>query len=258
MANKKQTPSEDWFFLPQRVQESTKLDITEKNVVATLCFYRMNYSIYAKEHDRWFYVSLNEIAEGASMSSAQLKRVLIKLITKKVIERKSGTNHRCTHYRLHSKIDELLPIVEANEPLAITEEVKTHNEPLVEKTSKIEANEPLDKIREDKKRQDKSFLITSITNSIENNNNVVESGKTKEDFSIQQQFDYKVFYVTWCEKFKNCKTQEEIETVFKQELKTEVQKYKEQLDSNKGRTYLEALKDQYDKLWLHLHYKKSK
>lgn len=251
MANRKAKPCEDWEFLPTRLQESTKLDISEKNVVATLCFYRMNYSIYAKEHDRWFYVSLNEIAEGASMSIAQLKRVLIKLITKKVIERKSGTNHRCTHYRLHSKIDELIPIVESNEPLAITEDVKTHNEPLVEKTSKIEVNEPLDKIREDKKRQDKSFLITSLSNSIESNNNVVESGKTKEDFSIQQQFNSKEFYYKWSEVFKTCKSEEEIIENFKQAAFSLPSDFKKD-------TYIETLQDEYSRLRAHLHWKKSK
>ena len=55
MANKKVKPSEDYYdFLPQRVQESTKLNTTEKNVLATLCYYRLKYSDQAKEHDGWF------------------------------------------------------------------------------------------------------------------------------------------------------------------------------------------------------------
>ncbi len=253
MANKKAKPCEDWEFLPQRVQESTKLDISEKNVVATLCFYRLNYSNYATEHNGWFYTSLNDIAEGSNMSLAQTKRVLLKLSVKKVIERKSGTNHRCTHYKLHPKIDELLPIIEVNEPLAVNKEPKTTNEPLVEKTDEIEVNEPLDKIREDKKRQDKSFLITSLSNSIENNKYVVESGKTKEDFSIQQQFSSKDFYHKWIEVFKDCKSEEEIIENFKlasRELPVNA-------DALKGDTYLEILQDQYARLRIHLHFKNS-
>ena len=258
MANKKQTPSEDWFFLPQRVQESTKLDITEKNVVAALCNCYYTFNDYALEHNGWFYVTQKELEEETSLSHKQLNRILNKLQLKTIVERKSGSTNNPTHYRLHPEIVKLMPKLpkfDNDTYVSLYKDIKVVETP---KTVEKIANDTQDKIREDKKRQEESFLITSLSNSIESNNNVVESGKTKEDFSIQQQFDFKVFYVTWSERFKTCKTQEEIEAVFRQELKTEVQKYKEQLDTNKGRTYLEALKDQYDKLWLHLHYKKSK
>lgn len=255
MANRKAKPCEDWEFLPPRLQESTKLDISEKNVVAALCYFRMRYRDYAKENDGWFYAKQIELEEESDVKHAQLNRILLKFELNKTIQRKSGSTSHPTHYKLHPMIEELLLKKYNDTYVSLDNDTKVVETP---KTVEKIANDTQDKIREDKKRQDKSFLITSLSNTIESNNNVVESGKTKEDFSNQQQFDFKVFYVTWSERFKKCKTQEEIETVFRQELKTEVQKYKEQLDSNKGRTYLEALKDQYDKLWLHLHYKKSK
>lgn len=255
MANRKAKPCEDWEFLPQRLQESTKLNITEKNVVAALCYFRMRYRDYAKENDGWFYAKQTELEEESDVKHAQLNRILLKFELNGTIQRKSGSTSHPTHYKLHPVIEELLLQKYNDTYVSLSNDTKVVETPkIVEKI----ANDTQDKIREDKKRQEESFLITSLSNSIESNNNVVESGKTKEDFSIQQQFDFKVFYVTWSERFKTCKTQEEIEAVFRQELKTEVQKYKEQLDTNKGRTYLEALKDQYDKLWLHLHYKKSK
>lgn len=127
MANKKVTPCEDFEFLPQRVQESTKLDMSEKNVLATLCFFRLNYSIFASEHDGWFYTSQKELEDGSGYSHKQLNRLLLKLSLKGVIQRRSGTNHKCTHYKLHPKIDELLP--QPNDTLVEIEE-KTDNDTL--------------------------------------------------------------------------------------------------------------------------------
>lgn len=255
MANRKAKPCEDWEFLPPRLKESTKLDISEKNVVAALCYFRMRYRDYAKENDGWFYAKQIELEEESDVKHAQLNRILLKFELNGTIQRKSGSTSHPTHYKLHPIIEELLLQKYNDTYVSLSNDTKVVDTPkIVEKI----ANDTQDKIREDKKRQEKSFLTSSLSNSIESNNNVVESGKIKEDFSIQQEFNFKVFYVTWSEKFKKCKTQEEIETVFRQQLKTEIQKYKEQLDSNKGRTYIEALKDQYDKLWLHLHYKKSK
>ena len=257
MANKKVKPSEDYYdFLPTRVQESTKLDQSEKNILATLCFFRMNYSIYAEKHDGWFYTSQKDIEEGAELSHMQTNRILLKLETKKVIERKSGTTHRPTHYRIHPKIVELLPITEhANDtqdrvPL-------TPNDTQVEKTSQIEANDTQDKIREVKKRQDKSFLITSPSKSIESNKCVVGDSFQKEESQQHDELDFKVFFSDWSLRFENCKFEEEIEQEYKNFV-VEVKKNADQLFSEKGKIYLEQLKDKYDKLWLHLHYKKSK
>lgn len=175
MANRKVKPTEDYYdFLPQKVQDSTKLNATEKNLLATLCFFRLNYSIYAEEHDGWFYVSQKELEEGTEISHKHLNRVLMNLILKKVIERKSGTNHRCTHYRLHQAIVELLPKVEGdfvdNDTLAIIDDEKT-------------ANDTLDKIRLDKTSQDKTSLIVSKGTS--NNVSVAsigEDAKTHKDW----------------------------------------------------------------------------
>lgn len=150
MANKKVKPSEDFEFLPKRVQESTKLDLNEKNVLATLCYFRLTYSIYAKEHDGWFYTSQKALEEGTEYSHMQLNRILLKLSIKGLIERKSGTNHRCTHYRLHQKIDELLP--QTNDTLA--EDIEIDNDTLVAESS----NDTLDKIRLDESSEDESSL----------------------------------------------------------------------------------------------------
>jgi hypothetical protein len=191
MANKKVKPSEDFYdFLPQRVQESTKLGISEKNVLATLCYYRLKYSDYAKEHDGWFYTSQKELEEGTELSHAQLNRVITKLRYNKPssIQTKSGTNHRCTHYKLHPKIDELLPKDEVNETLAV-EDSKNINETLVEKTTVEIHNETLDKIRLDKTSQDKTSLIVSI--SKEKNDDVGETlgGDFTKSSDIEKMID---------------------------------------------------------------------
>lgn len=164
MANKKVKPSEDFYdFLPQRVQESTKIKtISEKNVLATLCYEYLSHSIYASQHDNWFYCSLDEIKDGCGIERSQLKKVLLKLLTQKLIERKSGTNHRCTHYRLHPKIVELLPKVEGD---------YVDNEPLVENTTDKTHNEPLDKIRLDESSEDESRIVE------ENNVSVASIGE---------------------------------------------------------------------------------
>ena len=132
MANKKVKPSEDFYdFLPEPVQNSTKIKtISEKNVLATLCYEYITHNVYALNHDGWFYCSHKEIMDGCELEFAQLKRVLVKLEIQKLIERRPGTNHRCTHYRLHPAIIELLPKIDNNEPLAV--EDNENNEPLVE------------------------------------------------------------------------------------------------------------------------------
>lgn len=146
MANKKVKPTEDYeSFLPIEVQESKKLDQTEKNVLAAFCYFRLNYSIHAKQHDGWYYCDLARLAEESDLSVAQLKRVILKLVFKRLIERKSGTNHKCTHYRLHHKIDELLP--------------DSPEEEIDDSELEKMANEPLDKIRLDEYSEDESSLI---------------------------------------------------------------------------------------------------
>ena len=197
MANKKVKPSEDFYdFLPKAVQESTKIKtIAEKNVLATLCYQYLSHSNYAKENEGWFYCKLTELLERCGVELAQLKRVLIKLILQRLIERQSGTKHRCTHYRLHHKIVELLPNVEgdyaANEPLVI----KKHNE-------------PLDKNRLDKTSQVKTSLI--VNDSIEKNDDLkihFEEEFSKSSDSVEN-IDVEALMTEWYYKFKDCESLE--------------------------------------------------
>lgn len=212
MANKKVKPSEDFYdFLPEPVQNSTKIKtISEKNVLATLCYEYISHNVYALNHDGWFYCSHKEIMDGCELEFAQLKRVLVKLEIQKLIERKPGTNHRCTHYRLHQAIVELLPKVEANEPLAV--EGNVNNEPLVEDEI-IEPktlNEPLVKYSLDKTSQGKTSLIVS-SDTVE-----VVSKAAFEDAASQQP-DLKVVLKEWMENMDSVKTVEQLEQT-KQEV----------------------------------------
>lgn len=200
MANKKVKPTEDYHFLPTEVQESTKLSTTEKNLLATLCFFRLNYSIYAEEHDRWFYTSQKELEEGAELSHKHLNRVLIDLILKKVIERKSGTNHHCTHYRLHPKIDELLPKVEGD---------FVDNDTLVEKTSLETANDTLDKIRLDKSSKDLDSLMSKEDDDIGDS---FEEEITKSSST----FNEKEFYNYWYRKIGECDNLDILQVTFRE------------------------------------------
>ena len=177
MANKKVKPTEDYYdFLPTEVQNSTKIKtISEKNVLATLCYEYMSHSIYAKEHDEWFYCSLKEIMEGCGLEYSQVKKVMLKLATQKLVERKSGTNHRCTHYRLHPKIVELLPKVEGD---------FVDNEPLVEKPTVETHNEPLDKIRLDESSKDEYSLISEENVVSETASNAVPQQQNENDWDV--------------------------------------------------------------------------
>lgn len=191
MANKKVKPTEDYHFLPEKVQESTKLSTTEKNLLATLCFFRLNYSVYAEEHDGWFYTSQKELEEGAELSHKHLNRVLMDLILKKAVERKSGTNHRCTHYRLHPKIVELLPKVEGD---------FVDNDTLAEKTTVETANDTLDKIRLDEFSKDEYSLV-------EENN--VSFAPLDEDATTHK--DWSGIIESWKSDTMSAKTLEELE-----------------------------------------------
>lgn len=238
MANKKVKPSEDFYdFLPEPVQNSTKIKtISEKNVLATLCYEYITHNVYALNHDGWFYCSHKEIMDGCELEFAQLKRVLVKLEIQKLIERRPGTNHRCTHYRLHPAIIELLPKIDNNEPLAV--EDNENNEPLVEE-KKLEVkttNEPLVKYRLDKTSQDKTSLIVS-SNTVE-----VVSKAAFEDAASQQP-DINAMLKDWMCDMDNVKTVEQLEQT-KQEilrklnaLSTLPQNFKE---------ILEPYRDHYD------------
>lgn len=202
MANRKVTPNEDYNYLPKRVQESTKLSQGEKNVLATLCYERLSHRDYAEGHEGWFYCSQQDLIEGTMFSKAQLNRKLLDIEIKGIIQRKSGTNHRCTHYKLHPKIDELLPKIESdsnNETLLESHYVV--NMPL-ETQAKI-ANETLDKIRIDKTRLEKDSLIVSVTN------------KENDDFAetLEGSFSQSSFQSYWSETYRKCSTLEELKEV---------------------------------------------
>ena len=153
MSNRKITPCENQEFLPPQVADSekAKLDTAQKNVLGTLCFYYLNHSIYASKHDGWFFKDQRIIFDESNLSEAQGKRVILKLILKRLIERVSGTNHKCTRYRLHPGIVNLLPKnpeIEANEPLIGGHYTEDEN-----------ANEPLEEKRLDESSRDESRIV---------------------------------------------------------------------------------------------------
>ena len=261
MANRKVKPSEDYYdFLPQRVQESTKIKtISEKNVLATLCYEYLSHSIYASEHNGWFYCTLKEIMEGANIEFAQVKRIMTKLEIQKLIERKPGTTHHPSHYRLHPKIVELLPKVEGdftdNEPqlgVINTNEPQdcsslNTNEPQVEKPTVEIPNEPQDKIRLDKSSKDLDSLIYNSTD--EDDASIlakIEASSTKPKINESE------FYEHWKNELINCKSVEK--------LKETLMRMVSSLPSRDAirEVYLESLKDLYDRLQCQLKFKEQK
>lgn len=135
MANKKIKECQNIEFLPQKFQEELK-EQSDKNILSTLCYNRFRFSDYAKAHGGFFFTPLEELAKESHVDDSTVKRRLALLQMKKYIDRKSGTNHQCTHYKLSKEIEQLLGIEE-------------------EENS---ANAPLDKIREDKTSLDKIRL----------------------------------------------------------------------------------------------------
>ena len=133
--NKKIKECENIEFLPQKFQEELK-EQSDKNILSTLCYYRFRFSDYALANNGFFFTSLEELAKESLVDVSTVKRRLALMQMKKYIERKSGTNHQCTHYKLSKEIEELLGIEE-------------------EENS---ANEPLDKISKDKLSLDKISL----------------------------------------------------------------------------------------------------
>ena len=136
MANKKIKECENIEFLPQKFQEELK-EQSDKNILATLCYCRFRFSDYAKAHSGFFFTSLEELAKESIVDVSTVKRRLALMQMKKYIERKSGTNHQCTHYKLSKEIEQLLGIEDYEYP----------------------ANEPLDKISKDKLSLDKKSSV---------------------------------------------------------------------------------------------------
>lgn len=138
--NKKIVPCENQEFLPQEVAESekAKLDTAQKNLLGTLCFYYLNHSIYAAEHDGWYFKDQKTLFEESNLSPAEGKRVLLKLVFKRLVERASGTNHKCTRYRLCKGIRDLMP-QNPEFKTEVEDLEKMANEPLEEK-SRVESS----------------------------------------------------------------------------------------------------------------------
>ena len=177
--NKKIKPCENQEFLPKDVAESEKanLDTAQKNLLGTLCFYYLNHSIYAAEHDGWFFKDQKTIFEESNLSPAEGKRVMLKLVFKRLVERGSGTNHKCTHYRLHPRIRELM-VVNPEVKFDVTEDEKIANEPLEKKR--------LDESRKDESRKDEENVVSeaAFEEAAPPQQNYVEMlKKFKEDFS---------------------------------------------------------------------------
>lgn len=147
--NKKIVPCENQEFLPQEVAESekAKLDTAQKNLLGTLCFYYLNHSIYAAEHDGWYFKDQKTLFEESNLSPAEGKRVLLKLVFKRLVERASGTNHKCTRYRLCKGIRDLMP-QNPEFKTEVEDLEKMANEPLEEK-SRVESSR--DETRRDEK-----------------------------------------------------------------------------------------------------------
>ena len=135
MANKKINECENIEFLPPKFQEELK-EQSDKNILSTLCYNRFRFSDYAKAHGGFFFTSLEELSKESLVDVSTVKRKLALMQMKKYIERKSGTKHQCTHYKLSKEIEQLLGIENDEYP----------------------ANEPLDKIRQDKTSLDKLSL----------------------------------------------------------------------------------------------------
>lgn len=113
--NMKIVECENTDFLPQQYKDRTDLIQSEKNVLATLCYLYLRYSDYVREHDGWFFTSEKELEAESGIDKRTVFRILVKLGIRGLVYRKSGTNHKCTHYKLAQEITELLPKVEVPE-----------------------------------------------------------------------------------------------------------------------------------------------
>lgn len=189
--NNKIEPSENQEFIPVEVSESAKVKLStaEKNVLGTLCFYYLNHSIYASEHDGWFFKDQKTIFEESNLSPAEGKRILLKLVFKRLIERGTGTNHRCTRYRLHQAIRNLMP---QNQELKVEiSDEKIANEPLEEK-SRVETSR--DESRRDERTEENNGFSAPLEEDASNHKNA------------------KDLVSEWRGKIKNAKTRAEVES----------------------------------------------
>ena len=172
--NKKIKECENIEFLPQKFQEELK-EQSDKNILSTLCYCRFRFSDYALANNGFFFTSLEELSKESLVDVSTVKRRLALMQMKKYIERKSGKNHQCTHYKLSKEIEELLGIEEeensANEPLdkiskdKLSLDKKSSVKLSLDETSQVES-------RQDNLRIEKEKISL---NSIENNTFTIET-----------------------------------------------------------------------------------
>lgn len=187
--NKKIKECENIEFLPQKFQEELK-EQSDKNILATLCYFRFRFSDYALANNGFFFTSLEELAKESLVDVSTVKRRLALMQMKKYIERKSGTNHQCTHYKLSKEIEQLLGIEE-------------------EENS---ANEPLDKISKDKLSLDKkSSVKLSIdeTSQVESRQDDLKIEKEKMSLNLNKTFTIETFQKE-VEPLSECKYENEL------------------------------------------------
>ena len=187
--NKKIKECENIEFLPQKFQEELK-EQSDKNILATLCYCRFRFSDYALANNGFFFTSLEELAKESLVDVSTVKRRLALMQMKKYIERKSGTNHQCTHYRLSKEIEQLLGIEEDEYP----------------------ANEPLDKIRQDKTSLDKKSsvkLSLDETSQVESRQDNLRIEKEKMSLNSNKTFTIETFQKE-VEPLLECKYEDEL------------------------------------------------
>lgn len=187
--NKKIKECENIEFLPQKFQKELK-EQSDKNILATLCYFRFRFSDYALANNGFFFTSLEELAKESLVDVSTVKRRVALMQMKKYIERKSGTNHQCTHYKLSKEIEELLGIEE-------------------EENS---ANEPLDKIRQDKTSLDKKSLVKlslDETSQVESRQDDLRIEKEKMSLNTNKTFTIETFQKE-VEPLLECKYEDEL------------------------------------------------
>ena len=187
--NKKIKECENIEFLPQKFQEELK-EQSDKNILATLCYFRFRFSDYALANNGFFFTSLEELSKESLVDVSTVKRRLALMQMKKYIERKSGTNHQCTHYKLSKEIEELLGIEE----------------------DENSSNEPLDKISKDKLSLDKKSsvkLSLDETSQVESRQDNLRIEKEKMSLNSNKTFTIETFQKE-VEPLLECKYEDEL------------------------------------------------
>ena len=112
---KKNKPSYNFEnFLPVELQTDSRFLISELNVLAALCFFWHRFSDHVSNNHGWFYCSQDDITEHTGdtkkeqVGNRRLNSILTKFKRMGLIETKSGTNHKCTWYKLSPNIEKLL------------------------------------------------------------------------------------------------------------------------------------------------------